>query len=77
MPIPSITYTGPEEISPPVAIGQGRFLAFPKDIAVEVTGEVAELVREQRPGGEFIIATVEETDPAVQAALDQDQKKKR
>ena len=77
MTFPSITYTGPEEISPPVAIGQGRFLAFPKDIAVEVTAEVAELVREQRQGGEFIIATVEETAPAVQAALAQDQKKKR
>ncbi|MHB1059819.1 MAG: hypothetical protein ACYC0F_18240 [Rhodanobacter sp.] len=70
--MPTITFTGPEAISPSVAIGQGRFLAFPKDIEVEVSAEVAELVREQRLGGEFIIATVEETAPPAQ-----DQKKKR
>ncbi|MHB8808965.1 MAG: hypothetical protein ACYC9M_02990 [Desulfobulbaceae bacterium] len=70
--MPTITYSGPEEISPPVALGQGRLMAFPKDIAVEVTDEVAGLVREQRQAGEFIIGSVEETAPWVQ-----DQKKKR
>lgn len=54
--MPTITYTGPDQISPPVAIGQGRFLAFPKDKPVEVTEEIAELVWQQsQQSGEFIV----------------------
>lgn len=54
--MPTITYPGPDQISPPVAIGQGRFLAFPKDKPVEVTEEIAELVWQQcQQSGEFIV----------------------
>lgn len=53
--MPTITYPGPDQISPAIDLGQGRSLALPTGQPVEITEEVAAKARQQYPAGEFII----------------------
>ena len=54
--MPTITYTGPDEISPSVATGPAQAMAFPKEKPIEVSEEIAALVRRHPRAGEFILA---------------------
>ncbi|OGB82018.1 MAG: hypothetical protein A2496_05290 [Burkholderiales bacterium RIFOXYC12_FULL_60_6] len=66
--MPTVTYTGPDELSPPIATGQAQSMRFPRDLEVEVSEQIAEQVRKQRQENEFIISPEKETPAAPQPA---------